>query len=319
MTVQRQRLTAALLIATTLIAGCAYTGWKIAATRSAAKSAQQLDVLRAGTLLYVDHSTSRVRQVRTERPGKVLGTGPKCLRVYAAAGTLACLRSATLPGGFEVGVFDEELNERKVIPVWGKPSRVRVSPSGRMVAWTVFRAGDSYLSPGGYSTTAGAYDLETDDHYGSLEDFEAYVDGRRFTAADRNFWGITFASDDRTFYATMSSGKRTWLMRGDLRDRRLEAIRPNVECPSLSPDGRRIAYKKRVGNHWRLHVLRLSTGKDIPLAEPAHVDDQPAWLDARTVGYARSIDGHPVLFGVPADGTGSPVRIRGGSSPAALN
>ncbi|MFE0137988.1 TolB family protein [Streptomyces sp. NPDC059037] len=318
MTVRKQRLTAALLIATTLIAGCAYTGWKIASARSA-EGAHQLDLQRPGTLLYVDRSTSRVRQVRAEKPAKVLGTGPKCLRAYAAAGTLACLRPASLPGGFEVGVYDEALKEQKVIPVWGKPSRVRVSPSGRMVAWTVFRAGDSYLSPGGYSTTAGAYDLKTGAHYGSLEDFTAYVDGRRFHASDRNFWGITFASDDRTFYATMSSGKRTWLMRGNLGARSLKSIRTNVECPSLSPDGRRIAYKKRVGSHWRLHVLDLSTGKDVPLAEPAHVDDQPAWLDARTVGYARSVDGQPVLFGVPANGTGSPTRIRGGSSPAALN
>lgn len=316
MSTRKGRLIGAVLIALTLAVGGGYTTWQITAARS--EGGPRLDLADSGTLLYVDDSTDRVRQVSTGSPGKVTGTGPKCLRAYAASGTLACLRPSDLPDGFEVAVFDRGLGERKVLSVWGKPSRTRVSPSGRIVAWTVFRTGDSYLGHGDYSTTAGAYDLKTGAHYGSLEDFTSYVDGRAYTAADRNFWGITIASDDRTFYATMSSGKRTWLMRGDLRTRTLKAVRENAECPSLSPDGRRIAYKKRTGKHWRLHVLHLSTGKDVPLAEPAHVDDQPAWLDSRTIGYARTVDRHPVLFSVPADGTGSPDRIRRGSSPAAV-
>ncbi|MFC7613274.1 TolB family protein [Actinokineospora soli] len=175
------------------------------------------------------------------------------------------------------------------------------------MAWTVFRAGDSYLmGSGGFSTTAGIYDLRSGSHYGSLEDFTSYVDGKRFAAVDANFWGITFAADDRVFYATMKSGQRTWLMRGDLATRELRSVRENVECPSLSPDGTRVAYKFRTGDTWRLHVLDLATGADTPLAEPAHVDDQPSWLDGRTIAYTRGTD----AYAVPADGTGSPTLLR---------
>ena len=42
-------------------------------------------------------------------------------------------------------------------------------------------------------------------------------------------------------------------------------IHDNVECPSLSPDGTRIGYKKLVGKDgkWRFHVLDLATGADV--------------------------------------------------------
>lgn len=35
-------------------------------------------------------------------------------------------------------------------------------------------------------------------------------------------------------------------MRGDVTARTLTTVHRNVECPSLSPDGTRVAYKKRV-------------------------------------------------------------------------
>nr|BFE82717.1 hypothetical protein GCM10020093_053180 [Planobispora longispora] len=38
------------------------------------------------------------------------------------------------------------------------------------------------------------------------------------------------------------------------------------------------------------------------LAETADVDDQAAWLDPRTVMYAKDGD----IWAVPADGTGAP-------------
>jgi Tol biopolymer transport system component len=57
--------------------------------------------------------------------------------------------------------------------------------------------------------------------------------------------------------------------------------RENVECPSLSPDGTRIAIKKRVDNvpgNWRLAVLDLSTLQDTLLNdETRSVDDQGSW------------------------------------------
>ncbi|GAA2805744.1 TolB family protein [Crossiella cryophila] len=306
----------AVLITLTLAGGLGYAGWQVASAPGS--EGPPLDLGRAGSVLYVDDRDGRVRQVAAAAPGEVLGIGPACQRAYAAGGTLACLRPAAIPGGHEIAVYDAELTERKVLRVWGTPSRTRVSASGKLVAWTVFRSGDAYLFGGGFSTTAGVHNLGTGEHYDSLEEFESTVDGKVLDAADRNFWGITFAADDRTFYATMASGGRTWLMRGDLRTKRLESVRDNAECPSLSPDGTRLAYKKRVGEQWRLHVLGLATGVETALAETANVDDQPAWLDAGTIGYARSTDGRPTLHAVPADGSGAPRALRSGSSPAAL-
>jgi hypothetical protein len=295
------------LIAVVVAAGIGYLGWRVAGTQpAAAQTGIQLD--RPGTILYVEPATNRVRQLDGN---SVVGTGPTCQRVYASGGTMACLRATAVPMASEVDLIDG--SGTKTVQVWGNPSRVRVSPSGRLAAWTVFRSGDSYLAAGGFSTTAGIYDLRSDTQYGSLEDFTAYVDGEPHRAADVNYWGVTFAADDVTFYATMASKGKTRLMRGDLRNRSLTALRENVECPSLSPDGGRIAYKFRSGQQWRLHVLTLATGADTALAETAHVDDQPAWLDGDTVAYGKQAE----VFAVPADGSGQPRKLVAGSSPAA--
>ncbi|WP_410598662.1 TolB family protein [Amycolatopsis sp. lyj-90] len=285
----------------TVAAGAVFVGSRT----GGAVAEQQLDLARGG-LLSVDES-GRVRQ--DDR------VGPSCQRVDVAAGTLACLRATAVPDQAELVVTKPGAGPR-TISEWGLPSRVRVSPSGRLVGWTVFRSGDSYLGGAGtFSTTAGIFDLETGSHYGSLEDFALTVDGKPYPAEDLNYWGVTFARDDRTFYATVRSAGGTWLVRGDLRGRTLTALRRNVECPSLSPDGTRVAYKFREGDRWRLHVLSLADGLDVPLADPAHLDDQPQWLDDRTVAYGRD----KAIHAVPADGTGAPVVVRpAASSPAVV-
>ncbi|MGO7984225.1 hypothetical protein ACC691_41070, partial [Rhizobium johnstonii] len=78
------------------------------------------------------------------------------------------------------------------------------------------------------------------------------------TAADRNIWGVTFSKDGTTFYATASSGGRNWLVKGDLSARTLISIHDVSECPSLSPDETRFAYKKNIATdgttHWSIAV-----------------------------------------------------------------
>jgi len=63
-----------------------------------------------------------------------------------------------------------------------------------------------------------------------------------------------------------------------------------VECPSLSPDARHIAFKKRTGGaaaRWRVAVLDLATLTDHVLAsESRHLDDQIEWLDNHRVLYS---------------------------------
>ena len=46
------------------------------------------------------------------------------------------------------------------------------------------------------------------------------------------------------FYATASSQGHIWLVQGSIAGRTLTVVRSGVECPSVSPDGTRIAYKK---------------------------------------------------------------------------
>ncbi|MEU6879104.1 hypothetical protein [Streptomyces sp. NPDC046712] len=281
----------------------------------AGTGADALDLRLPGTVITVS-AGARVEQ--STRNGEHLADGPDCTRAAVAAGVLVCLQGLPGPFSSEVRVYRSGRTSPAVtLPVWGEPSRARVSPSGNLVAWTVFRSGDSYMQEGRFSTTAGLYDLRDGTHVGSLEDFSVVVDGSPHQEEDMNFWGITFAADDRTFYATMASRGTTWLMRGDLRERSLTAVRENVECPSLSPDGTRIAYKKRThDDRWRLHVMNLRTKDDTPLAETAHVDDQPAWLDDETIAYGRTDGPGTAVFTVAADGSGTPRRLIRGSSPS---
>ncbi|OPC77092.1 hypothetical protein B4N89_41735 [Embleya scabrispora] len=254
--------------------------------------------------------------------GRTVST-TSCVRLYAAAGTGICLR---LDGGlrtFEAVVLGPDLDPRRTLPLVGVPNRAQVSPSGRMVTWTVFVTGDSY-NGGHFSTRVGILDTRTGELVSTLEDWSVLVDDKPYEAADLNFWGVTFTRDDGHFYATMSTAGRRRLVHGDLATRTLRTVRENVECPSLSPDGTRLAFKSAVDGDprhgWRLSVLDLAGGTVTPLAETRSVDDQATWVDARTVAYALPRGrGHADVWHVPADGSGVPrLVIPDADSPVAL-
>ncbi|WP_042403933.1 TolB family protein [Streptacidiphilus carbonis] len=257
--------------------------------------------------------------------GPRTATGTTCLRFYAAAGTGVCLQSATgvLGQTTRAVILDARLKTLRSYPIAGIPSRARVSPSGRLVAWTDFVGGDSYGSAF-FSTRTSILDTRTWKVVDSLEQFSVQLNGKPYHATDDNFWGVTFASDDDTFYATLGTAGRTYLMRGSLSKHSATGVGvENVECPSLSPDGTRIAFKKRVLPNaalWREYVIDLRTLKETPLAEPHSVDDQATWLDDDTIAYALPTDGDTRstdLWSVPADGSGKPkLIVPGAFSPA---
>ncbi|MFJ8307853.1 MULTISPECIES: TolB family protein [unclassified Streptomyces] len=261
----------------------------------------------------------------TDPAGPRTASGVKCLRFYAAAGTGICLRAerGTVQDSYRAVVLDARLKERAHYSLPGIPTRARVSPSGRWVAWTVFVGGDSYAGTN-FSTRTAILDTRTGRLTQSLEEFKALKDGHEHHAADTNFWGVTFAADDRQFYATMATGGQTYLVRGDLAARTVTTLHANVECPSLSPDGTRIVYKKRVPGlpadaPWRLYALDLATMGESALAEPRSVDDQAVWQDGHTVAYSLAGDYGSDLYTVPADGTGKPQRLlTAGLAPAYL-
>jgi hypothetical protein len=182
----------------------------------------------------------------------------------------------------------------------------------------MFVTGHSYAEAGTYSTTTTLIDLASGEKIADLEQFSVTRGDRQLTAIDMNFWGVTFARDSDTFYATLATGGRTYLIKGSVSARTASVLHENVECPSLSPDGTRIAFKRRTASNerpWRLTVLDLTTMHETSLAERRSVDDQVEWLDNRHVLYG--VLGN--IWTTAADGSGRPRQfVAHGDSPAVV-
>ncbi|WP_262063040.1 TolB family protein [Streptomyces sp. STR69] len=283
-------------------------------------TAGRVTLVSPGTMVFRNMAWGPHRDELTTVPasdpsGPRTASGLKCLRFYASSGTGVCLQAVhgTVTDTYRALILDAHLKVKAHYDVPGIPSRARVSPTGHFAAWTAFVGGDSYAGTN-FSTRAAIVDTRTGRLTPSLESFRILKDGHVHHAADANFWGVTFAADDRTFYATLATKGSTYLVKGDLRARTVTTIHTNVECPSLSPDGTRIAYKKRVQGlpkdaPWHLYVLNLRTMQETSLAEPRSVDDQAVWRDDHTIVYALPGDYGADLYAVPADGTGKPRRI----------
>jgi len=219
-----------------------------------------------------------------------------CDRVYGTVQNIVCLKTNRgLVTSFEAVVLNAEWQQTGSWALPGIPSRTRMSQDGSLVSTTVFVSGHSY-GTAGFSTETSITGAQGGGGTGNLEDFALMVNGTRITAADRNIWGVTFApGESDTFYATAASSGRIWLVKGSISARTLTAIHDGVECPSLSPDGTRIAYKKNTGGtlapHWRVAFVDLATGKETVLSEPRSVDDQIEWLDDQTLLYGLARDG----------------------------
>jgi hypothetical protein len=233
----------------------------------------------------------------SEPTGRRTLLGRACDRVYAARNLVSCLETRNgIPTTFEAATYDASLQQQGTWALGGIPNRTRVSPDGSLVATTVFVSGHSYASSS-FSTqtiiSPADGSVQT-----NLEDYALIDNGARIKASDRNIWGVTFSpGKPNDFYATASSQGNIWLVHGDIAARTLTITASGVECPSISPDGQRIAFKKSTSGTLagarQPAVLDLATGNVTVLGEQRDLDDQIEWLDNGTI-----------LYGMPRDGSG---------------
>lgn len=216
-----------------------------------------------------------------------------CDRVDATTEYISCMRTQRgIPTTFETRILDAQANTFDEWPLPGVPSRTRISEGG-LVATTAFVTGHSYAADS-FSTETVIKSVQGQ-NFGNLEDYSIFIDGQALTAIDRNVWGVTFATENK-FYATVASAGKTWMVEGNLEERRMNSVIQNAECPSVAPDHSKVAYKKRRAQsglaHWDIAVFDLKTQKEIILPLEQGFDDQLEWLDSQTL-----------LFGMPRTGS----------------
>ena len=251
-------------------------------------------------------------------------TSLSCDRVYFQRGRGVCeLIDSSLVPPYAMFVFDDRFRPGTRRPLTGVPNRARISPDGRRAAITVFETGHSYAE-GGFSTRTTIVDTTTGAIIGDLEKYTVTREDAPFKAVDFNFWGVTFTDDGNRFYATLRTAGVNYLIEGDVDRQTARVIHTGVECPSLSPDGRRLAFKKRtVGSltvFWKVAVLDLATMAETVLEwETRSVDDQVDWLDDQHVIYHLPKSGGADIWALRTDRAETPqLLIAGGYSPAVV-
>jgi hypothetical protein len=327
----RLRIFAALCVISALVV----IGYTAMAVRRAARSAplsassSLLDAPPAKPYMMFRSTASdgtfrKLMLVPLETPaGAAYATQLQCERAYFAGTRGVCLVEEYSGVGSKgyADIFDGQFTRLHRITLTGLPSRTRLTTDGRRAAITVFEQGHSYAQEG-FSTRTTIVDTLAGRVLADLEQFSILRDGKPFRAVDFNFWGVTFASDGNRFFATLASRGVQYLVEGNVDQREGRVLRAGVECPSLSPDNTRIAFKHRTGSsgHWQLRVYDLQTGKETILsAETRSVDDQVDWLDNDHVMYHITGSRGADLWMMRTDGAASPQLLRASAySPAII-
>jgi len=124
-----------------------------------------------------------------------------------------------------------------------------------------------------------------------LSQFEVLAPDRRYHAADRQFWGLTFVDSD-AFYVTGYFGEDPEILFGSIQRKTIKPTGYIGSCPAVSPDGRLLAFKQlRDDGSFEIAVAEVETGTVTVLNEDRSIDDQVEWLDNDTILYALHPDG----------------------------
>lgn len=252
-------------------------------------------VVEPGDLVVINRvpGDSYGRVVVIESDGTRRELSPTCERMHASGGVLLCMRTSGDLG--QTGTADVLSLDDPNLPLLsflgvGLPSRARVARDGSFAALTSFVTGHSYLQAGEFSTQTVVFTPDFSRQPLHLEDLAIADPAERYRAVDGNWWGVTFApAEPGMAFATYGSGGNAEILRVDAESGTAELFLPDGSCPSVSPDGRWLVYKRPVPGATapRSLVLHdLLTGAERALAEDRFVDDQVEWLDNDTVLYA---------------------------------
>lgn len=250
----------------------------------------------------------RVAMVPTAAPGRARHVAPlSCARVHFSGGAGLCLTEemAGATVAHAAYIFDRTFTRTTRIDLTGIPTRARVSRDGRMAAVTVYA--EEHAPNGGerVATNSMVIDIASGRVIANLREMalDNPVDG------PLDFASISFERDADRFFATMSHGGEDYLIAGSMAARRLTIVAPGMASEALSPDGRYLIVKKRVGDRgrWQLAVFDLVTKAERSLNQgPRSVDDQVEWLDGHHVMYHDTTDEGTGVWVLPTDGIAGP-------------
>jgi hypothetical protein len=231
-----------------------------------------------------------------------------CARVHYSGGRGLCLieESDGKVTRHSAIVFDRLFRQRHRIPLPGVPTRVRVSPDGRLAAVSTYAEEET---PAGerLALESMIIDVERGAVLGDLREFALDAQGQAI-GTPRDFASVAFGADGDRFFATLSTPTSRHLVIGSVRERRLRVIGAGFANEGLAPDGRRLIVK-RVNDRgfWQLSILDLlSMGEQRLEHGTRSIDDQVEWLDAGSVIFHDATGTGTGLWRLAADGGSGP-------------
>jgi len=210
-----------------------------------------------------------------------------CERFHIAGTTGICLDGPQVLGRYAMEILD--FSDPALPLLWSStttlPSRTRVSADQEWASSTVFLEGSGYQDLGGFSTIAWIIHLEGDRQATGVDAMIIEDAEPHHGDPAANFWGVSFGQNGN-FWVTGAFGEHVELLQGSAADKTLQPTGIEGSCPSLSPDGSTLVYKRQLeSGDYQLVAMDLANGDVWDLGETRPVDDQVEWLDEDTILY----------------------------------